>query len=69
MFGQQVGGTSTIGRNSLFLPTIKSKAQHGGRKAAGAEHIGNKNQKYRANSYPTSKTGKKRNLNDLLAHL
>ena len=43
------------------------QAQHGGREAAGAEHIGNTNQKYWANSYTTSKTGKEINFCDLLA--
>lgn len=43
------------------------QAQHGGRKAAGAEHIGNTNEKYWANSDTISKTGKKINFYDLLA--
>jgi len=66
MFTQQVGRVSPSGWDKLFNRQSKVKTQYGGWKAARAERIGNTNKKYRANPYTTSKTGKKRHLNDLL---
>jgi len=72
VFAQQVDRVSLMVETKIHetnYPDRQSnvQAQHGGREAAGAEHIGNTNQKYWANSDTTSKTGKELNFCNLLA--